>query len=171
MRGPLLGAPERLAETHNVESFRCGRPNLEAWLRGQARGSEGRSARTYVVAIGARVAGYYCLAAGSVARAELPRASLRRNQPEQVPVIVLGRLAVDDALAGQGVGRGLLKDAFRRCLTAAEAVGVRAVLVHAIDDEAAGFYRRFGFVPFPSSGLTLVLPLETAAAAIMGVSG
>ena len=70
----------------------------------QARGSEGKSARTYVVATGTRVVGYYCLAAGAVTRADLPRASLRRNQPDQVPVIVLGRLAIDVEYAGKGIG-------------------------------------------------------------------
>jgi predicted N-acetyltransferase YhbS len=132
----------------------------------QARASEGRSARTYVVAAGRRVIGYYCLAAGSVTRADLPRASLRRNQPEQVPVIVLGRLAVDVDFAGCGIGKGLLKDALARSLSAAAGIGVRGILVHAIDHQAAGFYLKFQFLPFPTNELTLVLPLDTAAAAI-----
>jgi GNAT superfamily N-acetyltransferase len=166
VRGFRLGPPERLADTHELDGFRCGRPDLDTWLQRHARVSEGRSARTYVVAARGRVAGYYCLAAGSVARAELPRATLRRNQPEQVPVIVIGRLAVAGDFASRGIGKGLLKDAIRRSLSAAEAIGVRAILVHAIDEPAAGFYRKFGFAPFPSGGLTLVLPLETAVAAL-----
>jgi GNAT superfamily N-acetyltransferase len=83
-----------------------------------------------------------------------------------VPVIVLGRLAVDGEYAGQGVGKALLGDALVRAAGAAEAIGVRAILVHAIDDEAAGFYRKFGFLPFPTNELTLALPLETAVRAI-----
>jgi GNAT superfamily N-acetyltransferase len=155
-----------LNDQHDVSEFACGETDLDAWLKRQARGSEGRSARTYVVAIGTRVVGYYCLAAGAVTRAALPRASLRRNQPDQVPVIVLGRLAVDGEYAGQGVGKALLGDALVRAAGAAEAIGVRAILVHAIDDEAAGFYRKFGFLPFPTNELTLALPLETAVRAI-----
>jgi predicted N-acetyltransferase YhbS len=95
-------------------------------------------------------------------RGDLPKATLRRNAPDEVPVIVLGRLAVDMNFASRGLGTALLQDAFLRSLRAAEAVGVRAILVHAIDDKACAFYRRFGFLAFPTNPLTLVLPLETA---------
>jgi predicted N-acetyltransferase YhbS len=113
--------------------------------------------------VGDRVVGYYSLAAGSIRREQLPTAKLRQNQPSDVPVIVLGRLAVDLRFEGQGIGSGLIEDAFLRCLTAAAAIGVRAIVVQAIDDEAAGFYVRLQFVPLSSSGLALVLPIETAA--------
>lgn len=83
-------------------------------------------------------------------------------------MIILGRLAVDAEFAGQRIGAGLVKDALLRCLTAADAIGVRALLVHAIDQRAAAFYRRLGFVPFAGDALTLVLPLETAAALLGG---
>jgi GNAT superfamily N-acetyltransferase len=168
MPSARLLAPERLSARHDVERFRCGHAELDVWLERQARASEGRSARTYVVAAGDRVVGYYSLAAGSVARADLPRASLRRNLPEQVPVIILARLAVDAEFAGQGIGRGLVRDALVRCLTAADAIGVRALLVHAIDARAAEFYRKLGLTALAADELTLVFPLETAAAAIPG---
>lgn len=159
--------PERLDASHDVSGFNCGKPDLNNWLVRQARRSEGRSARTYVVAVDSRVMGFYCLAAGSVIRDQMPNASLRRNIPEQVPVIVLGRLAVDKKFGTRGFGKGLLKDALFRCLNVSEAVGARAVLVHAIDDEACGFYRKFGFLPFPTNPRTLILPLDVVKAGIL----
>lgn len=167
VRGALLRPPERLTTRHNVTDFDCGKPDLNDWLVRQARKSEGRSARTYVVTVEDSVVGYYCLAAGSVIRDELPKAGLRRNAPDQVPVIILGRLAVDFKFASRGFGKGLLKDALLRSLNVSEAVGARAVLVHAIDGEAGGFYRKFGFLPFPTNPLTLVLPLDTVKAGVM----
>src|SRR5260370_20653423 len=110
-RGPQLRPPEHLTGRHDVSTFDCGKTDLNKWLVRQARRSEGRSARTYVVTVDSRVVGYYCLAAGSVIRDELPKAGLRRNAPDQVPVIVLGRLAVDAKFAFRGFGKGLLRDA------------------------------------------------------------
>ena len=159
--------PERLVPSHNVSIFDCGKPDLNDWLVRQARRGEGRSARTYVVSVERRVVGYYCIAAGSVIREELPKASLRKNMPDQVPVIVLGRLAVDLQFACRGFGKGLLKDALLRSLNVSESVGARAILVHAIDDEARGFYTKFEFLPFPTNPLTLVLPMERVKAAIV----
>lgn len=170
IRGPQLRPPERLTPRHDVSTFNCGKSDLNDWLVRQARRSEGRSARTYVVTVDSRVVGYYCLAAGSVIRDELPKAGLRRNAPDQVPVIVLGRLAVDIKFASRGFGKGLLRDALLRCLNVSEAVGARAILVHAIDDEACGFYRKFGFLPFPTNPRTLVLPLDTVKAGIISLS-
>lgn len=165
-RGPQLRPPERLASSHDLSTFDCGNQDLNDWLVRQARRSEGRSARTYVLTIGSQVVGYYCLAVGQVMRSNLPNARLRRNAPDEIPVIVLGRLAVDVRFASHGLGAALLQDAFLRSLRASEAVGVRAILVHAIDDHACAFYRRFGFLPFPTNPLTLVLPMETAKQAI-----
>jgi GNAT superfamily N-acetyltransferase len=166
-RGPEIRPPERLNEHHDVSAFDCGKPDLNDWLARQARGSEGRSARTYVVSVESRVIGYYCLAVGSVIRSDLPKANLRKNMPDQVPVIVLGRLAVDVKFASRGLGKALLGDAFARSLSTSESVGVRAILVHAIDSEACGFYKKFGFLPFPTNPLTFVLPLETAKMALL----
>ena len=123
-----------------------------------------------MLAVYSRVVGYYCLAAWSVIRNELPRAGLRRNAPDQVQVIVLGRLAVDLGFATRGFGKGLLQDALLRCLNVSEAVGARAILVHAIDDDACGFYHKFGFLPFPTNPRTLVLPLDTVKAGVISVS-
>src|SRR6185437_16621557 len=145
----------------DLSSFDCGKDELNNWLRQQATSSEGKSARTYVVVGENRVVAYYCLAAGSVLRGDMPREKLRQNLPEQVPVIVLGRLAVDRRFSGRGFGMGLLKEALLRAIEASEIVGVRALIVHAIDDEACGFYRKFGFLSFPTNPRTLVLPIET----------
>lgn len=93
-------------------------------------------------------------------RAEAP-ARTRRNAPDQIPVVIIGRLAVHRRWQGRGVGTGLLRDALGRILTVSETVGCAAVLVHAIDGAAARFYQRYGFEPFPSSGRTLFLPMET----------
>jgi len=165
-RGPQLRPPEHLTTQHDVSAFDCGKPDLNDWLARQARQSDGKSARTYVVASDLRVVAYYCLAAGAVIRGELPNARLRRNLPAQVPVIVLGRLAVDSKFSSRGLGKGLLKDALLRSLTVSETVGARAVLVHAIDEDAAGFYRKFGFLTFPTNSLTFALPMETVKAGI-----
>jgi GNAT superfamily N-acetyltransferase len=158
-----IGPPEPLSRRHDVAAFRCAHPDLNDWLERRALASDGKSARTYVVCAGKRVVGYYCLAAGSVIRAELPSARPRQNMPDPVPVIVLGRLAVDQGVAGRGLGKALLADAIRRTLGAAAATGARALVAHAIDDEAAGFYRRFGFIPSPIAARALIPPIEMAA--------
>jgi GNAT superfamily N-acetyltransferase len=152
---------ERLNETHDFAAFDCGNEKLNDWLRQHARNNEGRASRTFVVPVGDEVVGYYSLAAGSVMRQELPR-RLRHGTPEPVPILVLGRLAVDKRHKGQGLGAALLKDAILRALLASESVGVLAIVVHAIDDQAGAFYQKYGFVPSPINVRTFVLPMETA---------
>lgn len=166
MGGPQLRPPEPLSRDHDVSNFDCGYADLNAWLVKQAATSEGKTARTIIVAAGNRVVAYYCLAAGSIARTELPSAKLRRNVPDQVPVVVIGRLAVDLKFQGKGFGRGLLKDAILRALTASESLGIRAIVVHAVDDKAAAFYKKFGFINSPTNALTFLLPTETAKQAL-----
>lgn len=163
--GPRLRAPERLTAGHDLTRFDCGDAGLNDWLKRRALRNEGGSSRTYVVCAGNAVVGFYCLAAGAVIRAEAPGA-LRRNMPEQVPVVLIGRLAVDTHHQGQGVAAGLLKDALLRALSIAETIGVRAILVHALNDRAAAFYARYGFEPCPVAPQTLLLPMETAAVAL-----
>lgn len=118
-----------------------------------------------VVAEGRGVAGYYALATGAVQRAEL-KSKLRHGAPDPVPVMVLGRLAVDRRHQGLGLGGALLQDAMRRTVEISRAAGVRMLLVHAIDEDAAAFYRRFGFQSLPRQALTLFLPVETIIAAL-----
>lgn len=155
-----LSAPEPLSADDDAGAFDCGNALLNDWLRDQAARSEGRSARTYAVKDGARVAGYYSLATGGVARESVPR-KIRQGLPRLVPVMVLGRLAVDLDYQGRGIGRGLLKDALLRTLQVSRDVGVRALLIHAIDDEAKAFYAAHGFIEFPAGSRTLLLPVET----------
>jgi GNAT superfamily N-acetyltransferase len=166
--GPKLSPPERLRDGHDLTSFDCGKPELNEWLTARARTNEGRTARTFVAAVDGRVVGYYCLAAGSVMREELPTAKARQNTPEPVPVIVIGRLATDKKFQGRGFGMGLLKDAILRALTTADSIGVRAIIVHAKDEDGVAFYKKFGFLVSPMNARTLVLTVETAKQAIAG---
>lgn len=166
-RLPAISAPRPIAADDHTADFSCGKPPLDEWLKNRALRAEGRSARTYVVCEGAVVVAYCCFAAGAVRLAEVPR-PIRRNMPTDVPVILLGRLAVDKRYQGRGIGSALLKDAFARGLEASAIIGARAVLVHALDEEAAAFYSAYGFMRFPETGLTLFLPMETIRAAIEG---
>jgi GNAT superfamily N-acetyltransferase len=160
-----LSPPLSIAAADDLSQFDCGEELLNDWLRRLALKSEGASARTYVVKEQERVVGYYCLATGGVARSNVPN-RMRHGLPDPVPVMVLGRLAVDKHSQGRGIGRGLLKDALLRTLQVSEQVGVRALLVHAIDDAARSFYAAYGFREFPLGSRTLFLPLESAARAL-----
>ncbi len=158
-----IGAPEKLNASHDVSGFDSGEPVLDDWLRRRALANEITGAsRTYVVCAQGRVVGYYALAAGAVARADAPGRA-RRNMPDPIPVVVLGRLAVDKRRQGHGVGSGLLPDAVLRTLQAAEIAGIRAMLVHAISENAKRFYQQYGFIESPVDPMTLVLPIPEAA--------
>ncbi len=155
-----LSAPESIAEHHDLEPFDFGEPELDSWLRKRALANEREHAsRTFVVCSGKIVVGYYCLAAGSVARADAP-GSIRRNMPQSIPVIVLGRLAVDRRWSGKGIGAGLLKDAVVRSIQVTQEIAARALLVHAISEPARKFYLKFGFVESPINPMTLMINLS-----------
>ncbi|MBK1623895.1 GNAT family N-acetyltransferase [Afifella marina] len=158
-------APRPIAADDEANDFECGRSELDSWLKNVAHRAEGRTARTYVVCLESRTIAYYCLAAGAVTRQDLP-SKLRRNAPEPVPMMVLGRLAVDRGFAGRGLGGGLLRDALQRTLRASSIIGCRGLVVHAIDVAAASFYAQYGFVEFPAASLSLYLPTETIRAAL-----
>jgi len=161
-----LTAPVRLTAVHNIAEFDCGTPSFNQWLTRQALKNEASgTSRTYVVCIDNTVVGYYCLAAGAVVRTEAPK-PMQRNMPDPIPVMILGRLAVDRANQGQGIGRALLRDAIIRVLRAAEIVGIRAILVHAISDEAKRFSLSHGFAESPIDPMTLCLALGTARQAL-----
>lgn len=158
---PLYEAPRPITAADDCSRFDCGEDVLNVWLRETALRSEGRSARTFVLCQGGKVIGYYCLSSGAVARSGLPSAKLRRSLSDPVPVIILGRLAVDRNHAGGKLGRHLLKDALLRALQASEHVGAFAVLVHALESErAANFYMMNGFYKFPHGNRTFFLPLS-----------
>ena len=157
-----IGAPERLTAAFNLANFDSGEPALDRWLVERAIKNEiSGASRTYVACAGDQIAGYYSLAAGSVTLA-LAAGKFRRNMPDPIPVIVLGRLAVHRAWQGQGLGRSLLFDAVARAASAAEIAGARAILVQALSDAAADFYRHFGFEGSPFDPRTLMLLLRDA---------
>ncbi|HEV2531152.1 GNAT family N-acetyltransferase [Phenylobacterium sp.] len=132
---------------------------MDDWLRRRARANQASGAtRTFVLCEGAEVIGYYALASGAVALAQAP-GRLRRNMPEPVPVAVLARLALRSDRRGLGFGRALFRDAVLRVLNAAEAIGIRGLLVHALSEEAKAFYLRLGLEPSPLDPLTLMATL------------
>lgn len=157
-----LTAPEPLASDHDLDAFESGVGTLDEWLKRRARRNETEGAsRTFVVCAGRRVVGYYSLAAGSILHAEAT-GRVRRNMPDPVPVLLLGRLAIDREWHGKGLGADLLSDAVLRAAGAAEFVGVRAILVHAISDEAKTFYEKHGFRASPVEPMTLMITIEEA---------
>jgi len=162
----IKNAPEKLQPEHDVSKFDCADPVLNDWLRRRAlQNQQSGASSTYVVLDNRRVAGYYSLAAGSVARESAP-GRVRRNVPDPVPVVVLGRLAIDQDYQRQGLGRSLLRDAILRVLQAADIIGVRAILVHALFEEAKRFYEKCGFTASPINPLTLMITLPEAIGAL-----
>ncbi|PQJ94742.1 GNAT family N-acetyltransferase [Chromatium okenii] len=156
----VCSAPTRLTIHHDLIQFDSGEPSLDQWLQQRAVRNEGRGAsRTYVIDVEHRVIGYYCLATASIA-SDLAPGHLRRNMPDPIPAMVLGRLAVDRHWHGQGLGKALLRDAILRTVQVSEFVGVKALLVHALSEAATLFYLAQGFHPFPHSSNTLFLPLS-----------
>ena len=162
-----MTAPEPIDERHDVSRFESGAASLDAWLRRKARLNEAKGgARTYVVCEGDRVIGFYSLAASAVERRRVS-SRVGRSMPEPVPVILLGQLAVDAGYRGRGLGADLLADAARRALAAADVIGARALVVQALDDEARGFYERFGFRPFSNrEPLMLILRISELRAVL-----
>jgi predicted N-acetyltransferase YhbS len=155
-----LTPPEPLASEHQIDAFDCGEPVLDEWLRKRALGNQASGAsRTFVVAdASGRVTGCYALAAGAVAH-ETATSAVRRNMPDPVPVLVLGRLAVDRQVQGTHLGAALLQDAVKRATTVAADAGVRALLVHALSEPAKRFYERYGFQSSTAHPMTLMMRL------------
>ena len=157
-----LSPPGRLSADHDLSRFDSGEGVLDDWLRRRALQNEaGGASRTYVVCLGKRVVGYYTLAAGAVTHAQAP-GRIRRKMPDPVPVMLLGRLAVDKDFQGRGIGAGLLRDAVLRTVQAAEIAGIRAILVHAISAAAKRFYEGCGFIPSPVDPMTVMITVAEA---------
>lgn len=158
-----LWAPQPLTARHLLDTFDCGEPSLDEWLKRRALANQlGGASRTFVVADAEdRVVGYYSLAAGAVSR-NLATGGVRGNMPDPVPVLVLARLAVERNAQGMQLGAALLQDAVNRAVSVSQNAGVRALLVHALDDKAKQFYLHYGLVESPLHPLTLMLPLHTA---------
>jgi GNAT superfamily N-acetyltransferase len=166
-----LTPPEKLREDHDLSRFQCGEPALDDWLRRRAlQNEESGASRTYVVCAGLRVTAYYALAVGAVAHAGTA-GRIRRNMPDPVPVMIIGRLAVDQEFHGHGLGQGLLRDAMLRTLQAADIAGIRAILVHAISSDAQRFYERHGFVRSPIDPLMLMITVADVARELSSLKG
>jgi predicted N-acetyltransferase YhbS len=156
--------PRPICEDDDTASFDSGEPSLDTYLRTRALANHLQGAsRCFVTCRDGRVAGYYALASASVQRRDTP-GKVRRNMPDPVPVILLSRLAVDQKDQGLGLGKHLLRDAIARCVQVADIIGVRAILVHALHDDARRFYTYFDFQPSPTDQLHLLLPIQDARA-------
>ena len=161
-----ITAPEPLSDRHQIGEFASGVASLDDWLK--RRASKNRAAdasRTFVACEGAKVVGYYALASGGVETAAAP-GHFRRNMPEPIPVVVLGRLAVDHGHKGQGLGRALFRDGAKRVLHAADSIGIRGILVHAISEDAKAFYLALGFETSPLDPMTLMVTLADLRRAV-----
>ena len=152
---------ERLRPDHKIKGFDCGREELNRYLLRYAwQNQQAGAAQTYVGLVRDSVTGYHTLAAGQVSREEAPERLTKGLARHPVPVMLLARLAVDRRWHGQGVGKALLKDAMQRTLQAADIVGIRALAVHAKDEEARTFYQKFDFVPSPTDPMHLFVLLK-----------
>lgn len=164
---PLLRPPQAIADHHVLDAFCSGVTALDDWLKKRARPNQlSGASRTFVAADpDGRVLAYYALASSAVSPAAAP-GRFRRNMPDPIPVVVLGRLAVDQTLQGAGLGRALFADAAKRALYAAEAIGVRGLVVHALSDDACAFYRRLGLDESPLHAMTLMVTMADLRAAL-----
>ena len=158
-----LSAPQPLEGSHVLDGFDCGKTSLDEWLLRHARQAQSSgSAKTYVVTGEGRIVGYYSLTVGQIDTLEAPDRVRKGMGAYPIPVVILARLAVEQRMQGQGLGVGLLQDAIRRTLTIAEHAGVRTLLTHPLDEDAARFYRRFGFEESPIREQQLLLLLKDA---------
>jgi GNAT superfamily N-acetyltransferase len=162
----MLRTPELLTAEHDLGGFDSGTPSLDDWLRRRAIQNQASGAsRTFVVCDDHRVAGYYALAASAVAP-DAATGRFRRNMPDPVPVAVLGRLAIDKAYQDKGLGRALFRDAAVRVLAAADSIGIRGMLVHAISDQAKAFYVGLGLEVSPLEPMTMMVTLADLKASL-----
>ena len=162
-----LSTPEPLTAAHDVSEFSCGKPTLDQWLKTRALSNQQKGFTAILVVHEAgRVVGYYGLAPTAVVPSVMPRSIRTGQPPNPVPCLLLGQLATDTGWAGQGIGTGLVKHALQRCVQAAGLVGGRALMVNAVDDEAAGFWQRRGFLPSKDDPLVLFRSIADVAASL-----
>lgn len=163
---PVL-RPKSLASGDVTEGFSCGAPSLDDYLARWALADQrAEKSRTYAAVAGERVVAYYSLAAGAVLPSDAPERVTRGQGAQPIPVILLARLAVDARYQHRHLGEGMLLDALVRCVSAADVIGARAVLVHAATTVARGFYLRYGFEPSPASPLHLMLLMKDVRASL-----
>lgn len=162
-----LSAPELLTEAHDLSQFACGKAPLDHWLRARALPNQRRGFTVVMVVHEARrVVGYYGLAPTAVVPTGMPRAIRTGQPPDPVPCLLLGQLATDRGWAGKGVASGLLAHALGRCVEGARLVGGRALIVHAIDAEAAAWWRARGFLPSKDDPFVLFRSIADIAASL-----
>ena len=158
-----LSAPQPLSAAHRLDEFECGETALDEWLKRRAMANQSSGASRCFVSVNREdhVFGYYALAVGAVSH-QMTASSVRRNMPDPVPVIVLGRLAVDRRAQGVKLGASLLQDAVNRAFAVSRDAGVRALLVHALNERAKMFYEHYGFQVSPTHPMTQMLRLSSA---------
>jgi predicted N-acetyltransferase YhbS len=161
----MIVQPEPINEQHNIQGFNSGEESLDSWLKTKAiKNQKANASRTYVACDNERVVAYYVLASSSV-NGNAATGRLRRNMPNPVPVVILGRLAIDLAYQNQGIGRALVRDAGLRVIYAAETIGIRGLLVQALSTKAKDFYEQLGFEPSSVDPMTLMVTLDDLKAA------
>ena len=161
-----LSSPEPLSDHHHLAAVDCGVPSLDDWLKRRAAQNQVSGAsRTFVTCSGNHVMGFYALASSAVAPAQAP-GRFRCNMPDPIPVVVLGRLAVDKSQKGRGLGRALFQDAARRAIHAAQAIGIRGMTVHALSEDAKGFYLRLGLTESPLDPMILMATIADLQSAL-----
>ncbi len=157
-----LTPPAAITADHELAEFDSGEASLDDWLKKRAfKNHAAGASRCFVLCSGKTVIGYYSLSAGAISHEAAPK-GMRRNMPDPLPVLLLGRLAIDRRYHNQSLGSGLLRDAMLRALNVAGDAGVFAILVHALHDQARQFYLSRGFVQSPLQPMTLIMTLETA---------
>ena len=167
-----ISGPEPLTAAHDVSQFSCGKPSLDRWLKARALSNQEKGFTAVLVVHEAnRVIGYYGLAPTAILPSILPRSIRTGQPPNPVPCLLLGQLATDQNWIGKGIGTGLLKHALQRCVAAANLVGGRALIVNAVDVEAADFWTRRGFIPSKDDPQVLFRSIADIAASIASRSG
>lgn len=163
----MLSGPEPLTAAHDVSDFSCGKPALDRWLKTRALSNQEKGfTAVIVVHENDKVAGYYGLAPTAIVPSRLPRSIRTGQPPDPVPCLLLGQLATDTRWTGHGIGTGLVKHALQRCVAAAALIGGRALVVNAVDDEAAAFWTRRGFIASKDDPLVLFRSIPDIAASL-----
>ncbi len=164
-----ISGPELLTAAHDLAEFSCGKPSLDRWLKTRALSNQEKGFTAVLVVHEAnRVIGYYGLAPTAIVPSRLPRSIRTGQPPDPVPCLLLGQLATDQNWIGKGIGTGLLKHALQRCITAAGLIGGRALIVNAVDVEAAAFWGRRGFIPSKDDPLILFRSIADIGASLGG---